>query len=288
MPGFTRPEEEHRVAFEEFERTRSKRAVSKTIGCEYRTVMAWAAEDYKCTYMCPWHGWDKLLEERNKALDAKLACIETGNFDPVAHDKAVTEAVQHSETRACTTASRRQAVETLVRSDIERIAHLEFLYNQVFFQATGLTLDHPSLVSHFGDHVVPTAIKPGDLNEQQLREAIYSKSTLRCTNLSSAINTLVQLTDQIDKLRESLGVKKKPLISPAEEHEEHEVHEVLPGVETQKLSLEDLRKFRDMVQATPSEHLELLRRAMRADDDEVASILGADGDAPQSIPIKVG
>lgn len=278
-----RPESDHEKAFLLFSELGSKSAVSRQLQMDRASLVDWSSSTFACPYMCPWHDWDKLIQQRKDAVAAKVELLAGKIYDPEAHEQVIREVVPPDETRTSSTMSRRRAVETLVRSDIEVLAHYEFLYNKVFFEATGITLDHPSLAVHFENagfskSPTPDGKKTPIPTGIQLME-LYTLSTLRCTNLGAAISTLTQIRQQIDELQTSMGVKRKPIVAATEQTDE--LQDVALTETTQQLSLEDLRAFRDMVENTPPEHIDLLKRALRADDAQVAAILASE-DAPDT------
>lgn len=232
---------------------------ARQLTCEYSTIRKWMLDTFECRYGCPWHGWDRLERERQAALEARFKLVEAGNVDPVAHNEAMLAAVQQGPTEPQDSYSRRvRAVDAIVRSNLEIISHFELLYAKVFQQATGLSLDHA------GIHGLPV----GD-RHQQLR-ALYDCATLKTNNMDSAVKTMIMLRDTIARLQADLGLKKLSGYQPDVTTKVEEVEEEAP----QELTIEELRKFREMLEHTPADKVDILKKLMRSDDASVKAILG--------------
>lgn len=250
----------HRQAWEIYFSMRTYQAVSDEMGVDYSTITRWAAEDYKCRHPgCQWHGWERLLSEQEAAVAARLQLYEDGNLNPVAHDDAIRRAispesepqvgltVEENRQRMVEIERRKRVLETLVRSDFERLAHWEYVWSKVFYQVSGQVLDHKALVNADG---LP-------LSDEQVKE-LFGKG-LKLTSLESAVRAMSVIQDQVDKLKEKIGLHKK--MTNDDIGTEGEMSEST----TPDLTIEDMRLFRDMLENTPPEKRDLLMRMFKAD-----------------------
>ena len=83
--------EDHRKAFETWYETRNMAEVASSLGANYLTPRRWRDADFNCSWSCPYHDWDKLMDERDAALHARAQLVNGGNVDPIAHEKAMRE-----------------------------------------------------------------------------------------------------------------------------------------------------------------------------------------------------
>lgn len=267
---------DHQRAFEIWYETENLTRAAEVIGCEYTTIRMWMLDTYRCKYSCPWHGWERIQRERKAALNARFQLIEQGNVDPVAHSQAMMDAVEkepNPDAPKDSLSRRKAAIETIIRSDLERISHFELLYGKIFQQATGLAVDHG------GIHGIPE----GGERYQSL-QALYNMSTLKCTSLDSAIKSLIQLTDYIKKLKEDMGITKRldaPVGTRIEEIDAPAAEEA-----PKELTIEELRQFRELCEHTAPDKIELLKKIMRADDAQVRQVLG-DSPEPVKVPVAI-
>jgi hypothetical protein len=247
---------DHQKAFEIWYETKNLTRTAEVIGCEYTTIRDWQLDTYKCRYNCPWHGWDRLDKERRAALDARFKLLEDGNLDPLAHQQAMTEAVEKAPDLD-SNLRRQLAVDTIVRSDLERISHFELLYGKIFHQATGVAIDHGGIQG-----------LPSGADRYQAMQTLYNFASVKTTSMESAVKSLIALSEHIKKLQEDLGVKKRTGFVPPTTVEQ--VPEDKPAPE---LTIEELRKFRELLEHTPADKVDILKKIMRADDALVRQVL---------------
>lgn len=254
-------EKDHERAWEIYFEHRTYQSVADQMGVDYATVTRWSKDDYKCKYAgCAWHGWDRMIEERDMVVTARLNLYEEGNLNPAAHDNALREAIlsgpahrdlasvseEERRRRLIEVDRRKKILETLVRSDFERLAQWELIWSKIIFQLTGQVLDVKVLVDSEGD----------PLDEEEIRKILGRG--LKSTTLEGAVRSLKEVQDQVDKLKERLGVQKKvanedigPQTEASDEHAE--------------LTIEDMRQFKDLLDNTPPDKKELLIRMFKAD-----------------------
>lgn len=259
---------DHQQAFEHWYEFRNLVKTAEMVGCEYTTILDWKKDTYTCRNHCPWHGWDRLAAQRQAAAEARFQLLANGNIDPLVHSTAIMEAVEKKECETPDSHSKRlAAVETLVRSDLERISHFELLYGKVFQQITGMTLDHG------GIHDLPAGC-----NRLEQLKLIYNNGSLKIQSVESAVKVLIQITEHIKKLQEDLGVKKHHTRVETVETEETEQSS------SPELSIEELRRFRAMVEHTPPEKIEHVKQIMKSDDIQVEIALGEQPALPPPPP----
>ena len=217
--------EDHRKAFETWYETRNMAEVASSLGANYLTPRRWRDADFNCSWSCPYHDWDKLMDERDAALHARAQLVNGGNVDPIAHEKAMREAINNPD------APRSVVVNNCVRSDLERLAHWEYLYSKVYFDMTGIALDY------------------GSIKEEEAR-AQY-RAGLHVTNAESGVRMMKVIQQQIDGLQGAERVR--PEISAKQEKAE-------------QLTLQQLRQMRHLAQSTPPEKLKTMLTVMDAED----------------------
>lgn len=273
MPRAVYTPADHQKAFELWHESRNLSKVAELIGCEYTTIRDWRLDTYTCRWHCPWHGWERISNERQMALEARFKLVEAGNVDPVAHSNAMMAAVENKNGEQPDSYTRRlMAVDTIVRSDLEVISHFELLYGKLFQQITGLTIDHG------GIHGLP---EKGDRYKQL--EILYNNGTLKAKGLEDAIKSMMAVRDFIKKLQEDLGIKKHT------QHQDTATRVIVEDPEVaeanKELTIEELRKFRGMLEHTPPDKIEQVKQMMKADDSQVELVLGEQPTEP--IPVSV-
>lgn len=223
--------EQHRTAFETWYETRNYSAAAKSVDANYLTPRRWATEDYDCQYNCPYHSWNRLMDERDAALQVRHTLIQQGNLDPVQHDIAMRQAVSDPGPKG-----QNPPVMRIIRSDLERLHHWELLYSKVYYDLTGLALDY------------------GSIKEDYARKQY--QMGLHVTNAESGIRMLKTIQEQIDLLQGSdRRSQRVSSASPARE----------------QLTLQQLRKMRQLAQNTPPQKLQTMMSVVVAEDAKPAS-----------------
>ncbi len=235
---------EHQKAFEVWYETKNLMHAARTIGCEYTTIRDWMLDTYNCRWNCQWHGYERLRNEVDAAKNARNLLLEQGNVDPIDHQQAMTEAVDRSLCDDTDSFVRRKlAVDAIVRSDLERISHFELLYGKILQEATGIATDPKTLIGF---------------------SANSDGATLKSGSMEAAIKSLISLTNYIKTLKEDLGVTKSRTTSTVSVTVD--VEEPQP---TKELTIDELRQFKDMIEHAPPEKVDLLKKMMDADDEQV-------------------
>jgi hypothetical protein len=191
----------------------------------YLTIHNWAKETYRCKEGCPFHGWERLEAEEAKAQSVKLRPIEE-----------VTEDVR-SQT---TIEARRDALERVFRSDIERLTHWEAIYAKLFYHIMKIPLSIDRLVT-LTDSVV---------SETELIDRY--ENGLKPRDLGDAVRTLALIQEKIQTLRRDAGLYTKGGLGPTAESQ--------PKLEGRELSIEDLRSLKEIWESTPPEKREALSK----------------------------
>lgn len=231
MPRKVYTAEHHRTAFETWYETRNYSTAAKSVDANYLTPRRWAEDDFDCPHNCPYHNWARLMEERDAALQVRHNLIERGNLDPVQHDLAMRQAISEPGPKG-----QNPPVMQIIRSDMERLQHWELLYSKVYFDLTGVALDYGS-------------IKEDDVREQY-------RMGLHVTNAEAGIRMLKTIQEQIDTLQ---GADRRS----------QRVNSSTPARE--QLTLQQLRKMRELAQNTPPQKLQTMMTVVVAGDAKPAS-----------------
>lgn len=193
---------DHKRAYEIWRQTGNMRYTSRTMGFSWHLVNRWSQSDYRCRFSCPWHGWEELRKQDMLRMDTVDNANDSMLWKPNTGEPLKT----HVD------------IEDLIRSDKERLLHLELLYNKVFFIATEIMLDCPSMKN-----------ASGRMTQQELRELFARGAQTR--SLDVATKTLLSLIQEMDRLKEQAGLKRK-------QGRNGEAEKAIP-----KLPIEELRKL---------------------------------------------
>ncbi len=231
---------DHQKAFEIWYKTRNWTSVAQALTANWSTTKRWATHDYPCSWGCPWHNYDELIADRDKALQARKNLIDDGNFDPVSHDLAMRTAISRKTDK--TQFASNPAPMLIVRNDVERIQHWEYLWSKVYFHATGLVTTWCEFQG-FGD--MPSFER--DELEGKLRTTLTGG--LVATSLEQCIRMLKVIQDQIDGLQ---GANRKAITSST------------PG--KKEMTIGELRVLRQKIKATPAAKLKTMVTVIRSED----------------------
>lgn len=217
--------EDHKTAFGIWCDSRNLTEVSRHFECDWGTPKRWMQRDYPCAHNCPWHGWTELLEEKDRAHSAKLTLLNQGIGDPVAHDQALREAIANPDS------PRVEAVDALVRSDLERVGVLELVWSKTVYDMTGQVTDW----KHFRGGMT-TSVEM----EAKLKEIL--RGGLHVTSLKDGVNMLKILRSEIEAIVGNARVAASKTTS----------------IEDERTSREDLRRLKILVQNKSPEELKAL------------------------------
>lgn len=209
----------HERAFNIFCREKRLADVAKELNQPYSLIVKWSSAKYCCAENCPWHGWEQLAENKAKAFKAVIEAQDNGNISPRDEQTAVQGALSKTIRN-----DKVEAVKKVLRSDFERLQHLEFLYAKVFFDATGIALPMPniSLPEGAGDQVV---------------EKLYEMGK-HASSMKECIGLLQTLKNEIDKIKTAHNL-----------HETASVRKETPG--EVRVSIQELRELRAKLDHTP-------------------------------------
>ena len=147
---------------------------------------------------------------------------------------------------------RRKVVESLVRSDFERLAQWELIWSKLIFQITGQVLDFSALVDVSGNQ----------LSEEELRKVLGLG--LKLTTMESGVKALQNCQRNIEDLKEKIGLRKKTGT------EQIGTGQSLGGTTSRpEMTLEDLRNFREILENTPPEKRSSLAKMLRSEDNAI-------------------
>lgn len=225
--------EDHERAFAIYYETRVWTRVTEALDCAGQTVYNWSKSEYKCPYGCPWHDWDKLIADKDRLMAVHSQLIEDGNLDPLAHDRASRNHLDVQKPRV----NRRAAILQLMTSDLERLQHLQILYNKLYYEMTGVQLGLDITGGRYGGK---------DLVE------IY-KQGLKCETTGEAMRCFKMICDEIDKIR----LRNNALDSQQPEEE---------NVDKKPLTLAELRNIKDRLAQTSPDQMEMLRSTLAREE----------------------
>jgi len=209
---------DHQVAFETWVETHNWTTTAQKSNAAYETPRRWAKADYRCEFGCAWHGWDRLEKEKNQAHAAQAALVQSGNFDPVAHDMAIRAVLTGGDFSP----SHQEAIRKTVRTDLERAAQWEFIYAKAFFLATGQVIQWHT----FQEGSLPTGV------EESMQDAL--RGGLSPSSFEQCVKTMKICEEQINQIRGKPKVRE-------EEDEEGD----------KKITVSDLRALRAKLSNAP-------------------------------------
>lgn len=238
---------DHQRAFETWYQTRNWSTVAKTLDAVWGTTKRWAEASYPCNWGCPWHDYDKLMADRDRAHEARMELIEKGNYDPVDHEVAMRDAV--AKKGEGDNYTKNPAPMVIVRSDIERLQHWELLWSKVYFHATGIAT---SWREFQGVESLPE-FERLEMKEK-LRKAL--SGGLSATSLEQCIRMLSTIQDKIDGLQ---GARRRTATTTD------------PG--KKELTIQELRALRTTIRNTPPAKLNTMLTVVNSDapSDSLAS-----------------
>lgn len=266
MPNVKYDAAMHQKAFEIWVETKTYASVQSELQLDFGTVKAWSGV-WACPFACPYHNWEQLDAERAKALSSQLTLYSEGIIDPIAHDKAIRDAMdiagsmdpnvsldENAAPGDTFLEKRTNIVKNLVRSDIERITHWELLYSKAFFQLTGVRIDYRTLMRN-GEPLSP---------EQFSAEFLEKGMKLR--SFESGIKALATIQEKIEELKRNLGVygQKTP---------QEQIEDLTNSDNTKRaMNIEDIRKMQALIANTSPEQLEALKLLAMCDEETFASL----------------
>jgi hypothetical protein len=253
--------EDHKKAFQLFCERPSYTYVGKIVKAPYTTVQTWSETIFKCPWNCPWHGWNKLIKSSGSAATRSIEMALLGSDSEEDRQAIIKEEV--SKVISADKYKQRQSVERhlseVVRSDLERLSHWEYLYGKVWFDLTGIPLDYRHL----------RRIQDGEpYNASEVVE-LYGKG-LRFESAEKAMYALGHIQGQIDKLRERLNptANKPP-------------EEATPTSVVNVEHIQELRLLRETIQNTPSTQVNfILQQLQPPTSDKVIDVKHRSIDPP--------
>lgn len=219
--------DEHRKAFEVWLETRNMSAVRRALEVAgkqpaYQTAYSWATPEFLCPDGCPFHNWEKLISDRERAALAQAACIAKGDFSPVAQEMAMVKAIEAGGEKS---KDHILAVTALVRSSRERLSMWEYIWAKIAQDLTGFAVD-------------PNLLLKRDLTsaEESILSSLLNRG-LHCTNMEQAVRTLAIVEDRIKEHAADIGLDGK---KPEDEKKD-----------SSQLTLDEVRKVLALVEKDP-------------------------------------
>lgn len=233
----------HKEAFEIYCRTHLVSKVEIELDIPYATALAWYREGFKCPFGCPYHNYTALLEERTRVLKGQVKLLESGIDDEDARRIAAESQLNQTTNKLAV----KNSLLKVVKSDLERLAQLELLYNKVYFAITGIALVVGEL----------------DLGDQKIRlEEMYAQG-MNTTSFDSGMKSLLTILGQIDVLKKRLGlISDDNGDAPDTKREE----------EAKPLDLKDLQKLKQQFVKTEPEELAVMLSQMEKDQRDKQAV----------------
>lgn len=254
----------HKKAFEKYYELRSFAQVETELDIDKHTLRRWARGEIACD--CPYHHWEQLIAERDAALEKRQELLDAGIVDPLSHEQALLDAqpsqIDLSEAPKVAGRVARRVTE---RSDLERLSHFEFIYAKLFFHITGCVIDHGVLMD----------MANGTFGLEECR-LYFEKKGLEPRNLEQCVKTLITVTDKINEIRESLGLRKavRPVSQPAPAPTLPNPN-ATPKLENSvqgQMALEDLRRFKERIDTMSPEEVRAVADQFKTESDNKMTI----------------
>ena len=233
----------HKLAFETWYETGSWTRAQEALGGNPAlgtTIRRWAKLDFRCRYGCPYHGWENLKAEKQKAIDTHV-----GPLVAVQNEKA-NNAI--AAVNPPPPPLRAGAVDSIIRSDLERLAHLEILYAKAFYHATGISISCPALVDADGNVKSTTDIQ----------DHFTAKGT-KPQSFEQSCKTVLSLVDRIALFAAESGLRRRH----SSDRQASKELGVTPPDETKRLDIESLRQMKGILNqleaASPDERAALIQ-----------------------------
>jgi len=244
---------DHKKAFDLFYELRAYQTVAKEMGIDTHTIRRWSTLEAKCS--CPWHNWDALIEEKQAALNARLNLIEQGEYDPIAHEQALMNVDTRIEIPEKRKEQLRSSDKVMVRSELERMTQLEYLWSKLFYEATGIITDHSILVDSSGDTL-----------SDKLKEEYFAKG-LSARNLEGCVKCLKDIAGQIDDIKKALGIHKRTIATETENDPSGNGKVQLKSEEQKELTMDELRHLQQVLRNSDPEKMRAMVTALKADEE---------------------
>lgn len=241
----------HKEAFELYAEKHNLSAVCTDLDVAYSTITSWS-KDFRCPFGCPWHGYEKLLEERTRVLRGQVQLLENGITDDDARRIAAESQLNQTPQKLAV----KNSLLKVVKSDLERLAQLELLYNKTYWTITG----------------IPLVVGEMDLGDQKIHlEDMYAHG-MNALSFDSGLKALLTILAQIDVLKKRLGlISDNAGDDPDTKRAKEE--------EAKPLNIKDLAKLKQQFQKTEPEELAVMLSQMEKDhrDKQVVEAVVVNG-----------
>lgn len=230
--------EHHKLAFQTWIQTHRWTKVAKAIGglpSSGITARKWAKKTFRCKYGCPYHGWSDLegTELANIPIPEEIV-QQVADAEDVGDARVVEQTKSHSI---------EEAVGKISCSTVERLVHLEALYNKTYWAVTGIVL--PSEL-----HRDPAT---GLMPDNKVLIARFNGGQ-KPTNYEAGVKLLTTITREIQLLKKEMGV-----VGGAKK-EQSDAPEVKPVMS--EMTIEDLQAIRDLMEVASQEQRDAISRLL--------------------------
>jgi hypothetical protein len=181
--------EMHKKAYEVYRLSKNLSDVQRTMGLTYDTVLRWKQANLVCSWGCPYHGWDELVEQELNVMAAKEKAIAAGITDPAEQQRAMEIALANKtpfQAPAPTEREMKRAVKMVITEE-QMLGHWRHLYAKAYFDLTGVVMDFETLLE---DSTGTTSL---------YKEELFKKG-LRFTSSEQGMRTLGYIMDKIKEL----------------------------------------------------------------------------------------
>jgi hypothetical protein len=235
--------DDHKAAFEAYLEVPTFNHVGRVLGIDSQKASWWASPTFRCKFGCPYHNYPILLREREVAVSENIKLFEEKKGSVSESKAIIKKIVEENHADPDNAATVIATLNKIVRSDLERLTHWEYLYGMVFYQLTGIELDYDHIVDRNGKFKVDA--------EAYLKASRIDKAE-KCVYLLSHIQ------DQIENI--------KGRIAPDNPNAGHQ------QPQDQKLKIEDLRAL--MMTLNNGPDVNVIINGMGPSREEVIDITG--------------
>lgn len=177
--------DDHKAAFEAYMEIPTWVHVSRVVDIAPNKAAWWGSPSFKCKEGCPYHNYPALLREREVAVNENILILERGEGTE-SSSRAIVKRIVDENHNTNYVSGLIETLNKIVRSDLDRIAHWEYIYGMVFSQLTGLELSYDLITDRDG------RLKADSRD--------YIKG-MRIDKAEKCIYLLSHIQEQIEKLR---------------------------------------------------------------------------------------
>lgn len=241
---------DHQRGFEIYCQTRNYQRVADAVGANYATVYKWGSASYSCPSSCPYHNWEKLMEL--KVPEGTQLSIQEQNVEEVTKNPHLAEFLDAANDPR-----------KLVKSNLERLAVYEMLFNKTYYDLTGQVLT-------FGTDI-------RDANGAKIDLESLMKKGMKVTTFEGGVTLLMKLQERIEALKMKIN-PQVPAVSSTRSNDDEDFD---APASKKRYTIEELRNMKNLLTGGHIGEGPILdRRASVIDIPQVCAV-------PQPAPIDI-